>query len=141
MFLTQNEFAILSGIIIGLTDREMQEKFHLSEKIIKQNKYALCQKYGVKEHYIELKQLANLKKVEVVEIENMPFYEYENSILVKKIKINKTEAKKLYDFFKNKPENKDYELISDNDFSNLYRSIEIKDIETGEKYPINTIVD
>ena len=141
MFLTQNEFTVLSGIIIGLTDREMQEKFHLSKTVIKQNKNALCKKYGVKEHYLELRHLADLKKVEVFETENIPYFQYENSILVQKIKINKKEVQKLYEFFRNKPENKDYELILDDDFSNLYRNIEIKDIETGEKYPISTIID
>ncbi len=141
MFLTQNEFAVLSGIIIGLTDKEMQEKFHLSKTVIKQNKNALCKKYGGKEHYLELRHLADLKKVEVFETENIPYFQYENSILVQKIKINKKEVQKLYEFFRNKPENKDYELISNDDFSNLYRNIEIKDIETGEKYPISTIID
>ena len=89
MYLTENEFKVLRGIIIGLNDKEMQKKFHLSLTDIKQNKNNLCKKYGVKESYRELKNIADLKKVEVAEPDTIPFFEYEGSLLVKKIKITR----------------------------------------------------
>ncbi len=141
MYLTENEFKVLSGIIIGLNDKEMQKKFHLSLSDIKLNKNNLCKKYGAKESYRELKTIADLKKVEVAEPNAIPFFEYEGSVLVKKIKITKIDVIKLVVFFNRVPNRKEYELILDEDFGNMYRFLEIKDPVTNKKRTISSTID
>ena len=84
MFLTKDEFIILSAIKIGLNNTEIKEKFgiELIENDSRLN--ALYQKYGVSS-INELLQIADLKKVEVLPKEKIPYYQYESSELVHKI--------------------------------------------------------
>lgn len=140
MYLTKEEFLVLSARKMGIHQRkEISQKFKLSETIIALCDNNLFKKYGIKAgSSIEAKQklveIADLKKVEVVEIDKMPFYEYENNTLVKKIKITKKDCLTLFRYFENiEDENQEYELVLDEDFSNLYRTLEIKDVKTSRK--------
>lgn len=136
MYLTKNEFSVLCGIKFIGSNKLISEKFRLKESIIQKNKNNLCLKYGIKDNYRELLKLADFTKLEVFEENEIPYYEYEDSVLVKKIKIKKSDAVKLAEFFKDVPENKDYELIYDEDYRGFYRTIYIKDLETGIKKEI-----
>ena len=90
MYLTQNEFNVLSGKKIGLSNSEMRQNFRMSETEIKIAYGHLLAKYDVNDS-LQLIKKANLKKVEVTE--NPPYYEYEeiegHKRLVKKIQISK----------------------------------------------------
>ena len=111
IFLTEDEFIILSAIKIGLNNTEIKEKFGI--ELIKNDSRlnASFQKYGVSS-INELLQIADLKKVEVLPKEKIPYYQYEGSELVHKIKICKNDAINLIKFFKNVSDNtKEYELI------------------------------
>ena len=147
MYLTKEEFLVLSARKLGIHSQgEISQKFKLSATIIANCDRALYQKYGIKanstiEYKQKLVEVADLKKVEVVDINNMPYFEYENDVLVKKIKITKKDVLALFDYFQNvEDEKKEYELILNEDTSNMYRILEIKDVETLEKTQLTSEV-
>lgn len=120
MFLTKDEFIILSAIKIGLNNTEIKEKFgiELIENDLRLN--ALYQKYGVSS-INELLQIADLKKVEVLPKEKIPYYQYESSELVHKIKICQNDVINLIKFFENVSDcEQEYEIMK------LFDRIEIK---------------
>ena len=140
MYLTREEFLVLSARKMGIhCKRDIAEKFKLSETTVAICDNNLFKKYGIKaKSTVEAKQklveVADLKKVEVVETDKMPFFEYENNALVKKMKITKKNVEALSKYFENvKDESQEYELILDEDFNNMYRILEIKDPLTGKK--------
>lgn len=119
MFLTEDEFIILSAIKIGLNNTEIKEKFDIELIENDSRLNALYQKYGANS-INELVQIADLKKVEVLPKEKIPYYQYEGSELVHKIKICKNDVIKLTNFFDNVSNNtKEYELIYHENFSDL----------------------
>ena len=138
MYLTKNEFSVLCGLKFGLSTAQIKKKFNLKESDIKKNKINLCRKYGCSVLGCDVLKKADFTKLEVFEENEIPYFEYENSLLVKKIKIKKADIKELSKFFESLPENKEYELIFDEDYCGFYRNISIKDLETGIKQEIIT---
>ena len=148
MYLTQEEFLVLSARKMGIHKKsEIAYKFKLSEITVALCDNNLFKKYGIKaKSSVEAKQklveIADLKKVKVVDIDKIPFFEYENNTLVKKMKITKNDVEALSRYFENiEDENKVYELILDEDFNNMYRFLEIKDLSTGKKEKIISEID
>ena len=144
MYLTEEEYMVLSARKMGIHQRsEIAHMFKLSETTVAICDSNLFKKYGIKtSSTVEAKQrlaeVADLGKAEAVEKDKIPFFEYENNALVKKIKISKNDVFALYRYFQNiSDENKIYELISDEDDTNTYRTLEIKDIKTGYKEGLN----
>ena len=124
MFLTKDEFIILSAIKIGLNNTEIKEKFgiELIENDLRLD--ALYQKYGVSS-INELLQIADLKKVEVLPKEKIPYYQYESSELVHKIKICQNDVINLIKFFENVSDSEqEYEIMK------LFDRIEIKKLNS-----------
>ena len=124
MFLTKDEFIILSAIKIGLNNTEIKEKFgiELIENDLRLN--ALYQKYGVSS-INELLQIADLKKVEVLPKEKIPYYQYESSELVHKIKICQNDVINLIKFFESVSDSEqEYEIMK------LFDRIEIKKLNS-----------
>lgn len=124
MFLTEDEFIILSAIKIGLNNTEIKEKFGI--ELIKNDSRlnALYQKYGVS-GINELLQIADLQKVEVLQKEKIPYYQYEGSELVHKIKICKNDVVNLIKFFENVSDSEqEYEIMK------LFDWIEIKKLNS-----------
>ena len=124
MFLTKDEFIILSAIKIGLNNTEIKEKFgiELIENDSRLN--ALYQKYGVSS-INELLQIADLKKVEVLPKGKIPYYQYESSELVHKIKICQNDVINLIKFFENVSDcEQEYEIMK------LFDRIEIKKLNS-----------
>ena len=142
MYLTNDEFLILSGIKMGLSYQEISKKFGLKICTNDPRIGSLCQKYGV-ESPKELIKTAELKKVEVRETQDIPYFEYdENGFnLVKKISITKKDVEKIWNFFENMPANKPYELIAVDDFYNMQQNLEIQDPGTGKKSQIASTID
>ena len=147
VYLTQDEFIVLSALKMCLNNAEIFKNFKLQLGFNDPRLGALCLKYGAKNKQ-ELLEKSNLKKVEVTEIENMPYFQYETMKgakvpdLVRKIKITKNDFLLLSDFFKsvNEPD-KEFELIWYEDFFNIIECLEIKDTKTNEKYELKTIID
>ena len=147
MYLTQDEFLILSALKMGFNEIETKKHFGLKLGSNDPRLAALYLKYGVKNKQ-ELLEKSNLKKVEVTEIENMPYFQYETMKgakipdLVRKIKITKNDFLLLSKFFRtvNEPD-KEFELIWYEDFFNIIECLEIKDTKTNEKYELKTIID
>ena len=124
MILTEDEFIILSAIKIGLNNTEIKEKFGI--ELIKNDSRlnALYQKYGVS-GINELLQIAGLQKVEVLQKEKIPYYQYEGSELVHKIKICKNDVVNLIKFFENVSDSEqEYEIMK------LFDWIEIKKLNS-----------
>ncbi len=124
MFLTEDEFIILSAIKIGLNNDEIKEKFGIELIENDYRLHALYQKYGVN-NINNLLQVADLKKIEVLPKEKIPYYLYDGFELVHKIKICKNDVINLVKFFENvQDDTKEYSLIYHNCFNNL--TLEIK---------------
>ena len=147
MYLTNEEFLVLSARKTGIhCKRDIAEKFKLSETTVALCDNNLFKKYGIRANStVEAKQklveIADLKKVEVVDSDKIPYFEYENDVLVKKIKITKIDVLALLDYFQYvEDEKKEYELILNEDASNMYRILEIKDVETLEKMQLTSEV-
>ena len=124
MILTEDEFIILSAIKIGLNNTEIKEKFGI--ELIKNDSRlnALYQKYGVS-GINELLQIADLQKVEVLQKEKIPYYQYEGSELVHKIKICKNDVVNLIKVFENVSDSEqEYEIMK------LFDWIEIKKLNS-----------
>lgn len=147
MFLTEDEFKILCGLKMGLNSKKIKEKFGIQIYTNDPRIGSLCKKYGVKDKW-ELIDAANMKKVEVFSQDEIPYYTYEKAddnkevyTLVNKIKITKQDVQRLYKFIKTTPDDCEYELIFDEDFYNIYKFLTVKNLATGEKFEISTLVD
>lgn len=142
MYLTQDEFVTLSGIKLGLSSRQISKKFKISVTAAMKARGNLCKKYGVKNHWSELNEIADLKKVEVREENNIPFFQYENSFLVQKIKICKGDVITLLKLFEQENDNKkEYELILNEDFNNMFNLLHVKNLETNETKEVRSVID
>lgn len=142
MYLTQDEFVTLSGIKLGLSNHQISKKFNISVSATMKTKGNLCKKYGVKNHWGELAEIADLKKVEVREENDIPFFQYEDSFLVQKIKICKKDVMALAKLFKQeKDERQEYELILNKDFNNMFNLLYVKNPETNEVQEVRNITD
>ncbi len=124
MFLTEDEFIILSAIKIGLNNTEIKEKFGIELFVNDSRISALFQKYGAGS-INKLLQGADLKKVEILSKEKIPYYQYEGSELVHKIKICKNDVINLIKFFENVSDSEqEYEIMK------LFDRIKIKKISS-----------
>ena len=88
MYLTEEEFKILKGLILGLSFAEINRKLNKPLRTCDPRIDSLYQKYGVV-NSIELIKKADLKKVTVEKIEGIPYLKYENTQLVQSIPICK----------------------------------------------------
>ena len=88
MYLTEEEFKILKGLILGLSFAEINRKLNKPLRACDPRIDSLYQKYGVV-NSIELIKKADLKKVTVEKIEGIPYWKYENTQLVQSIPICK----------------------------------------------------
>lgn len=136
MFLTQEEFNVLSGKIFGLSNFEISQKLKISETSVKITFGILLEKYGATDS-LDLVQKANLNQIQISE--NPPYYNYEkiegHKRLVKKIQISKQEFMSLAKFFEN-VEDEEFELIFDKDPNNFYKALYVKNLKTNEKTEI-----
>lgn len=88
MYLTEEEFKILQGLKLGLSFTEISKELNKSLRTCDPRIDSLYQKYGVIDR-LELSKKADLKKVTVANIEEIPYWEYEGTQLVQSIPICK----------------------------------------------------
>lgn len=88
MYLTEEEFKILQGLKLGLSFTEISKELNKPLRTCDPRIDSLYQKYGVIDR-LELSKKADLKKVTVANIEEIPYWEYEGTQLVQSIPICK----------------------------------------------------
>ena len=145
MFLTEEEFLVLTSFKMGLSHTQVKEKLGITIHTNDTRVANLCKKYGVKNTCSIrpwITENVDMKKVQVFKQEEIPFYQYEHNgkfyELVNKIKITKNDVLKLAEYFEKVEDNKqEFELISFNDYFNFYDYLEIKNLKTGEKDKLN----
>ena len=145
MYLTEEEFLVLTSFKMGLTHSQAKEKLGITIHTNDTRVANICKKYGI-ENTCSIRPWIDknvaMKKVVVFKQETIPFYQYEHNgkfyELVNKIKITKEDVLKLAEYFEKVEDNKqEFELISFNDYFNFYDYLEIKDLKTGEKDKLN----
>ena len=94
MYLTKEELIILQGLKDNLTFVEINKNLAKPIRTCDPRIDFLCQKYGVADR-VELVNKADLEKVSVADIEEIPYWEYKNSQLVQRIPICKKSVKNL----------------------------------------------
>ncbi len=147
MYLTEDEYKILCGLKERLNSQQIKEKYGLTVYFNDPRIGSLCKKYGVKDKS-ELRDVADMDKVEVLSQDKIPYYTYEKAddnkevyTLVNKIRVTKRDIERLYKFFDMVEDYHEYELIYDDDFFNMYKSLSVKRPITGEKFEISTLID
>lgn len=131
MYLTEEEFVILSAYKMNLTNNDIFKHFGIRIYTNDPRVDSLYKKYGVKDR-IALIQKADLKKVEVCEsVEDIPFFTYDdNKQLVKVIRICKKDVISLLKILETvQYENKSFQLVQCSNTLNEYLCVKIGDTE------------
>ena len=91
---------------------------------------SLYQKYGV-DNKLDLAQRANLDKVEVARIENIPYWQYDGTQLVQKIPVCKRDVERLLKLLEQEDELKKFNLVCSSNY--LYRFMYLE-MPSGKEY-------
>lgn len=111
MYLTTEEFTILQGLKNGLSFAEINQELEASIRTCDPRIDSLCQKYGVSNR-IDLVKKADLNKVTVANIEEIPYWKYEDNQLVQTFPICKKALKNIMELLEQEKDDKRmFELI------------------------------
>ncbi len=146
MYLTDDEYKVLSGIIEGLPNHKIEEKYGIKMGTNDPRIVALMRKYGVNlysdNYRKEIRDKADLSKTEVTEKEEMPYFEYIGSELADYIDINKRDVEQLVKYFSDKPDGQwthTHRLYRTQD--GLGTFLYIKDLSTGKMSKLRANID
>ncbi len=124
MYLTKVELIILQGLKDNLTFVEINKNLATPIRTCDPRIDSLCQKYGVADR-VELVNKADLEKVSVADIEEIPYWEYENSQLVQSIPISKKSVKNLLTLLEQvEDDKKEFKLIYSSNKLNKFLILE-----------------
>lgn len=124
MYLTKEELIILQGLKDNLTFVEINKNLATPIRTCDPRIDTLCQKYGVADR-VELVNKADLEKVSVADIEEIPYWEYENSQLVQSIPISKKSVKNLLTLLEQvEDDKKEFKLIYSSNKLNKFLILE-----------------
>lgn len=124
MYLTKEELIILQGLKDNLTFVEINKNLATPIRTCDPRIDSLCQKYGVADR-VELVNKADLEKVSVADIEEIPYWEYENSQLVQSIPIRKKSVKNLLTLLEQvEDDKKEFKLIYSSNKLNKFLILE-----------------
>ena len=124
MYLTKEELIILQGLKNNLTFAGINKKLSKPIRTCDPRIDSLCQKYGVADR-AELVNKADLEKVSVADIEEIPYWEYENSQLVQSIPISKKSVKNLLTLLEQvEDDKKEFKLIYSSNKLNKFLILE-----------------
>lgn len=124
MYLTKEELIILQGLKDNLTFVEINKNLATPIRTCDPRIDSLCQKYGVADR-VELVNKADLEKVSVADIEEIPYWEYENSQLVQSIPISKKSVKNLLTLLEQvEDDKKEFKLIYSSNKLNKFLILE-----------------
>lgn len=111
MYLTAEEFTILQGLKNGLSFAEINQDLQITIQTYDQRIDSLCLKYGVDDR-TELVRKADLNKITVANIEEIPYWKYEGNQLVQTFPICKKALKNIMELLKQEKDDKRmFELI------------------------------
>ena len=124
MYLTKEELIILQGLKDNLTFVEINKNLATPIRTCDPRIDSLCQKYGVADR-VELVNKADLEKVSVADIEEIPYWEYENSQHVQSIPISKKSVKNLLTLLEQvEDDKKEFKLIYSSNKLNKFLILE-----------------
>lgn len=124
MYLTKEELIILQGLKNNQTFAEINKNLSKPMRTCDPRIDSLCQKYGVADR-VELVNKADLEKVSVADIEEIPYWEYENSQLVQSIPISKKSVKNLLTLLEQvEDDKKEFKLIYSSNKLNKFLILE-----------------
>lgn len=140
MYLTEEEYLIAKEMLNGtLGSIALNQKIghKLSKKVCTNDPRidSLYQKYNT-DSLCEFLKTADIQKVEVRDISDIPYFEYdENMQLVKKIPIRKKDINKLVKFFEGvEDENKEFQITYAQNGGYLYRYMKIDDVDVYTEF-------
>ncbi len=121
MYLTEEEFVILSAYKMNLTNNEILKYLGIRIYTNDPRVDSLLQKYGVCSRF-DLVKLADLNKVEVCDIKNIPYFTSDDDKqLVNVIRICKKDVNTLANIFETvQDENKVFDLVQCSNTLNEY---------------------
>ncbi len=135
MYLTNDEFIIIKGMLEGLSLNDISKNLNKTLCTCDPRIDSVFQKFGVSSKADF--QKVNLDKVELCEKENMPYFEYDNKQLVKKIPVRKKDIAKIYNIFKNiSNEHTKFNLVCST--NKLYGYLYLEN-STGKEYIYKTM--
>ena len=130
MYLTKEELIILQGLKENLSYAEISKKLSEPLRTCDSRINSLYQKYGV-DNKLDLAQRANLDKVEVARIENIPYWQYDGTQLVQKIPVCKRDVERLLKLLEQEDELKKFNLVCSSNY--LYRFMYLE-MPSGKEY-------
>lgn len=130
MYLTEEELIILQGLKENLSYAEISKKLNKPLRTCDSRIDSLYQKYGA-DNRQDLVKRANLDKVEVARIENIPYWQYEGTQLVQKIPVCKRDVERLLKLLENEDEKEKFNLVYSSNY--LYRFMYLE-IPSGKEY-------
>lgn len=130
MYLTKEELIILQGLKENLSYAEISKRLSEPLRTCDSRINSLYQKYGV-DNKLDLAQRANLDKVEVARIENIPYWQYDGTQLVQKIPVCKRDVERLLKLLEQEDELKKINLVCSSNY--LYRFMYLE-MPSGKEY-------
>ena len=130
MYLTKEELIILQGLKDNLSYAEISKRLSEPLRTCDSRINSLYQKYGV-DNKLDLAQRANLDKVEVARIENIPYWQYDGTQLVQKIPVCKRDVERLLKLLEQEDELKKFNLVCSSNY--LYRFMYLE-MPSGKEY-------
>ena len=130
MYLTKEELIILQGLKENLSYAEISKRLSEPLRTCDSRINSLYQKYGV-DNKLDLAQRANLDKVEVARIENIPYWQYDGTQLVQKIPVCKRDDERLLKLLEQEDELKKFNLVCSSNY--LYRFMYLE-MPSGKEY-------
>ena len=114
MYLTQDEFTILKGLLAGKRYAEISDNLEKRLCSCDPRIDSLYIKYGVNDR-VELAKRVNFDKIEICTNDDIPYWKYdENNQLISKIPIAKEDVEKLMKLFEQEKEDNCYLVYSPN---------------------------
>lgn len=111
MYLTKEELTILQGLKNGLNFAEINQELETPIRTCDPRIDSLYQKYGVNNR-INFVEKADLNKVIVTKIEEIPYWKYEGNQLVQTLPICKKALKNIMELLEQEKDDKiEFELI------------------------------
>ena len=130
MYLTEEELIILQDLKENLSYAEISKKLNKPLRTCDSRIDSLYQKYGA-DNRQDLVKRANLDKVEVAKIENIPYWQYEGTQLVQKIPVCKRDVERLLKLLENEDEKEKFNLVYSSNY--LYKFMYLE-MPSGKEY-------
>ena len=138
MYLTEEELIILQGLKENLSYAEISKKLNKPLRTCDSRIDSLYQKYGA-DNRQDLVKRANLDKVEVARIENIPYWQYEGTQLVQKIPVCKRDVERLLKLLENEDEKEKFNLVYSSNY--LYKFMYLEMPSDKEYIQRNKIIN